>query len=397
MRREPTVLVLAGRNDRATLACVRSLHSGGTPFKIVLPAERETVYDPYNTVWSLTPYRSLIFDGRYESVDTGNEAFRRSVGSFATRLNQPIVFPIGEKEMRAMLEDESWLENNDIQLPLPTIETYTEVSDKSSFAKLVREYGIRTPGEYSYHTIRTRPPFVAKPKSNVSERGRKLTPYLLHTDADVSVFEAEESVELFFYQEYIDGPSVYYCSVWDSGTVVGEYTQKTVRQQPNGKSVIKAALIELDPGIRDKLRALLADLEWHGPIMIELKRQAEEYYMIEANPRFWGPLQLGVDNGYDFPRALYAIATGQQSKARAIANPADKRHDTVGYKWSTGYLNGMWMKLFEGGKFQTAVPPRPGCTYRDVQFRRDTWYNHFIYDLVGQGLTPASVVLYEQR
>ena len=30
--------------------------------------------------------------------------------------------------------------------------------------------------------------------------------------------------------------------------------------------------------------------------MIEVRQQGDDYYMIEANPRFWGPSQFFVDN-----------------------------------------------------------------------------------------------------
>ncbi len=38
--------------------------------------------------------------------------------------------------------------------------------------------------------------------------------------------------------------------------------------------------------------------------MIEVRQQGDQYYMIEANPRFWGPSQLFVDAGVNFFDAL---------------------------------------------------------------------------------------------
>ena len=44
---------------------------------------------------------------------------------------------------------------------------------------------------------------------------------------------------------------------------------------------------------------MLIQIGYYGLIMIEVKIQDGEYYMIEANPRLWGPSQLILDAGMD--------------------------------------------------------------------------------------------------
>jgi len=44
----------------------------------------------------------------------------------------------------------------------------------------------------------------------------------------------------------------------------------------------------------------LRKINYHGFIMIEVKQDGINNYMIEANPRFWGPSQLFVDAKMNF-------------------------------------------------------------------------------------------------
>ena len=59
--------------------------------------------------------------------------------------------------------------------------------------------------------------------------------------------------------------------------------------------------------VSDDLRAqserLLSGFAWHGPAMIELRRDsAGDSWLMEVNGRFWISLQLAVSAGVDFPR-----------------------------------------------------------------------------------------------
>ena len=55
-------------------------------------------------------------------------------------------------------------------------------------------------------------------------------------------------------------------------------------------------MIHLDE-ISHSYGRLIKSLNFHGLIMIDLKKHNNNYFLIEANPRLWGPSQLILDSG----------------------------------------------------------------------------------------------------
>ena len=66
-----------------------------------------------------------------------------------------------------------------------------------------------------------------------------------------------------------------------------------------------------------------------GLVMIELRENNGRYYMIEANPRFWGPMQLTIDAGTDILSAFFAALGFPNVSCPPVANPC--------YFWSGGF------------------------------------------------------------
>jgi hypothetical protein len=67
--------------------------------------------------------------------------------------------------------------------------------------------------------------------------------------------------------------------------------------------------------------------------MIEVRLHNQKYYMIEANPRFWGPSQLFVDSGMNFfEQFLYDYSV-------IIRNPILREHKkNTKYFWFGGII-----------------------------------------------------------
>lgn len=69
-------------------------------------------------------------------------------------------------------------------------------------------------------------------------------------------------------------------------------------QQPGGKSVIAGVSSDFHNDQESgKYEKLFRSIGFSGLVMVEIKKQDSLHYMIEANPRFWGPSQLFVDAG----------------------------------------------------------------------------------------------------
>ncbi len=138
-------------------------------------------------------------------------------------------------------------------------------------------------------------PFVLKPFKNIID-GAVLYPFIIQTESEAREILNSVPQNLYFAQKYINGQSYYCCGYLSPNGKFSLYWQENLLQQPNGKSIVFARSCQ-NPGIKEQ--QIIAGLKrkgFYGPFMIEfLKKEKFIFIFIEINPRFWGPLQLGVD------------------------------------------------------------------------------------------------------
>jgi predicted ATP-grasp superfamily ATP-dependent carboligase len=182
-----------------------------------------------------------------------------------------------------------------VRVPLVNQDLYIQVSDKKAFGKLCADNNMAVPRELEIDEVYDFP-IVAKPKQYLSANGYSYTPVIIDGVEDLKRFTLNFPVEDFYLQEFVGGEShylLYY--ITKEGDVV-KYSQQNLVQQSQGKSILAAIPSKLyQSSISDEYESLLKRVGFSGFVMIELKHSSNIYYMIEANPRFWGPFQLVVD------------------------------------------------------------------------------------------------------
>jgi len=94
------------------------------------------------------------------------------------------------------------------------------------------------------------------------------------------------------------------------------FLQRTFRQIPvTGGVTTYAESIDYNkhPDIVEYGLLLLDELKWEGMAMIEfiVDERDKTPKFIEINPRVYGPVQLAIDSGVDFPHLMYRIAEGE--------------------------------------------------------------------------------------
>ena len=114
-------------------------------------------------------------------------------------------------------------------------------------------------------------------------------------------------------QEYVPGDGEFgFFALYDRGDPVATFQHRRVRSYDyaGGASVYRRS-VDL-PELAAAGRRLLDELEWHGPGMVEFKRDPRDgsFRLMEVNPRFWGSLALPVAAGVDFPHLYYRLARG---------------------------------------------------------------------------------------
>ncbi len=366
------VLLLAGTSDRAVMTCIRSFKKHGIPFYLVLPNNKISL-------WSFSRYRKNILNKKYHSYQNLSQ-FKQSLKDATKGLPELILFPIGENQTRFLLKEKEWLFSIGIILPVSEYTVFIALSDKLSFTKLSEKYGLCVPKQVSYAPKSTKLPIVAKPKKNIDNNLIKKVPYLIFNQKQFEHFKNNEDPNSFFYQEYVFGSTYYYCALYKQGILIANFVHLTCVQQSNGGSVVKAIPGEIDRQTMLKIDKILFDKNWSGPIMVELKFQNGNYYVIEANARLWGPLQLPYDNGVDFPYLLYKQCKQEESES-VIFTAANSAY-SIGYLWRGGYFleftKGVSFLRKQSSSMYRDASASNNFTFKDVWLRSDSFELYFL-------------------
>lgn len=114
-------------------------------------------------------------------------------------------------------------------------------------------------------------------------------------------------------QEFVRGTGKGVFALCDRGEVVLWFAHQRLRDvRPSGSGSSLRRSVPLDPRLRDASAALLRDLGWHGPAMLEFRDDGvNPPWLIEMNGRFWGSLQLAITAGADFPRQWVRLLLGE--------------------------------------------------------------------------------------
>ncbi len=284
-------LIFSGYNQRAVVAFCREATRLNVPFYIIAKSEEDTILK--------TSYKDLVYAIRSEKMlvksdlDCCIENTKASTG-----YTDFVILPSSEFLNRFFLDNRAYYLARQCSIPLVSSELYAIISDKYSFGELCEKYGLPIPMEFNKPEC-LEYPFVAKPRLYFSgSKTKTLQPYLIHSKSDWQDFLQQEDQEAFYFQEFIHGGCYYLLYYLSNSHKDVFYSQKNLVQQASGKSMIVAESSDLHTKpIAAKYAHMLKKEGFEGLIMIELKKKGDEYIMIEANPRLWGPSQLFVDAG----------------------------------------------------------------------------------------------------
>ena len=298
MHNKQAVLILSGYNIRAVIAFCRWATQHEINYHIIAKGKDDPIF--------LTSYKNNVFLTRNTSHLCSKD-FYSWYTILCNRYNYQriIILPSSEYLNRFLLKYRSNIENDKYIIPLVNYDVYTKISDKKSFVNMCKVNDIQVPEEYK--NLPKEFPFVAKPYAYLS-RGKQLRPYLVKNKKDLKIFLKEE-IENFFFQEYIKGESYYILAYIDKNkdkSIV--FSQKNLMQQACGGSILLATLSNFHKNnISNRYISMLYENNYRGLIMVEVRkeRSSGKCYMIEANPRLWGPLQFIIDNKVSMINAMF--------------------------------------------------------------------------------------------
>jgi predicted ATP-grasp superfamily ATP-dependent carboligase len=234
-----------------------------------------------------------------------------------------------------LLENRKKFEELGCIIPLVKKELYELISDKYSFGELCKKNEILVPEEVKLSGEIVFP-IVAKPKKYFSiDKGESLFPIIIKNYMDYEMFYKKCNVEDFYYQKYIRGRSFYLLYYYNRNGEIYKFSQENLVQQPNGKSILAAISSDIHNSEESyKYEVMFKKLDYYGFAMIEIKQNKGKNYMIEANPRFWGPSQLFVDAGINF----FEVFLNDYGIIESIPK-FENIKDSTRYFWFGGLIN----------------------------------------------------------
>jgi len=322
------ILVFSGYNQRAITAFCRFAVSSEVAFSIVARDSDDPIF--------LTEYASSVIETRGESklmLDRIKLLCSRACeihNCFAC-----VLLPSSEFLNRFFLENRESLEASGAVIPLCSKKIYETLSDKYSFGGLCAENQIAIPetlpfpDEFEY-------PFVAKPRAYSSPSSSILNPVIIEDKISYECFQCSTEKDDYYYQQYIHGDSFYLLYFFGKDGSYSCYSQQNLIQQWNGRSVIAALSSSIhESPIGGQYAVLLKNIGFTGLIMIEIRKSFADgqFYMIEANPRLWGPSQLILDSEMD----LFARWANEYNLNSQIPLPSKYIPNTT-YFWSGGIV-----------------------------------------------------------
>ncbi|PKM58432.1 MAG: hypothetical protein CVU98_01135 [Firmicutes bacterium HGW-Firmicutes-3] len=371
------ILLLANENERAAITCLRSLERHSLSVHLAFSNK---------SFINLLIFKNYINKSHSYYNKSSEEEFLQSLISIKNEIGDYLVFPFGDQLSYWLVKNNELLKNQGIIVNGPKLDAFNTMLDKKCFLDYANKHGISIPKEIDIKKILSgnfKSKFVIKSNENSKDDSNVIkAPVLIENNKSFrKLIEKKLTLEKHFVQEYLDGPSIYYCAYYKNGVNILFFSQITVCQQPGGKSVIKAIPYNLSTKIIEKIDGMMFELDWSGPMMIELKKNKSDYYAIECNPRLWGPLQLALDNGVDFPSCLAGI------------NIVKEKTNNIGFIWRTGYLIGLLYKIQTNTKFQkNKYDMGKKIKYRDIWFLKDTYvygvmeFFIIVFDLVRKKL-----------
>lgn len=313
--RKKRVLVLDG-DQPAALAVVRSLGRRGID---VTSAEKSKARES-TTLSALSKWTKSSFI--YPDPLIEPERFVALIRDKVNEENYDLVIPMTDDTLQPLARRRADFEGHTI-LAIAPDEALALMTEKSKTLALARSLGVPCPDSFimtSTDEIESRAqslrfPAVLKPAVSIAEgRGGVRAKLTVRYAMDAAGFRqvAKELLEAgpLLVQEYVLGEGVGVEVLCDRGEVVFAFQHVRMHEMPltGGGSCLRKST-DVDPGLLEHSRKLLAAAKWHGVAMVEWKRDPETgaAWLMEVNGRFWGSLPLACAAGADFPGYLFDL------------------------------------------------------------------------------------------
>jgi predicted ATP-grasp superfamily ATP-dependent carboligase len=128
-------------------------------------------------------------------------------------------------------------------------------------------------------------------------------------------YNFDEKSGLPMLQEYIKGVGCGFFAVYNKGKCGLTFQHKRLREYPVSGGASVCAKSYINDKLEEYGKKILDYLNWHGVAMVEFKLNKDGIpILMEINPKFWGSLDLALEAGVNFPKALIDIYKNNEIK-----------------------------------------------------------------------------------
>jgi len=330
--RPERVLVLDAHANQA-LACVRSLGRAG--YTVFTASHRRAPL----AGWSRHSQGSFHLGG--ETLGAYAE-----LREWAERRGINIVLPVTERACQLCNAERDQWEALAITLGCAQSEVLRRAFDKLETIDRAKLCGVQVPATAAPDSLpgfraaadELGYPCVVKPRFSNAWNGTAFAPDLGPVyvggpeNLDAAVRSRRQGDYWPFIQAYVHGRGTGVSVVCDHGRVVALLAHERLREvRPSGSGSSLRRSVQPDPRLREGVERLVADLEWHGPAMVEFRHDGDHPpWLMEVNGRFWGSLQLAISAGVDFPVLWTRLLSGKAPQ------PLDQYDVGVTVRWLWG-------------------------------------------------------------
>lgn len=309
---EPLRILVTDGEQRAALACVRSLGRGGHHVEVAAIA-----------AGSLAA-ASRFARGEHALGDPAQDPSGWLERLTAAARSEQIdwILPLSEVALGTLY---AFGRSESLRVVCPARGSYDAATDKHALLARAESLGVPVPRGVLVEDLDELTelpagfdfPVVLKPR-----RSRWLHDGVWRAGDAAIVRSAEEIRQLaaatqpgeaFLLQEFVDGHGEAVFLLAERGEPKVAFAHRRLREKPptGGVSVLREAIAP-DPQLLRWSEDLLRDLAYDGAAMIEFRRTpGGQAVLMEINPRLWGSLQLAIDAGVDFPSLCVDLAAGR--------------------------------------------------------------------------------------
>ncbi|WP_299334813.1 ATP-grasp domain-containing protein [uncultured Psychroserpens sp.] len=230
--------------------------------------------------------------------------------------NISIVVPIAESELYFFIKHKETISQFSKIIPLPELTNFEIAKEKRLLSEFAQTNEIRHPRSFNITSESDKQamlstinfPILIKPKDQKGGDGIiKIT-----TKADFEKQIPNISQPLFI-QEYIEGYDID-CSVLCRNGKIITYTiqQGTLQGHSPFAPQLGFDFVDNDK-VFELVREVMLKLDWSGVAHLDMRydKKANDYKLIEINPRFWGSIEASRVAGINFPDLVIQLAHGQ--------------------------------------------------------------------------------------